>query len=54
LKDVGWISFAEGSDQLFIHLKKAYDSIRREVLYIILIECGEPMKPVRLIKMCLN
>ena len=39
--------------QLFIDFKKAYDSIRREVLCNILIECGIPMKLVRLIKMCL-
>jgi hypothetical protein len=36
-----------------IHLK-AYDSVRREVLYNILIEFGLPMKLVRLTKMCLN
>jgi len=35
-------------------LKKAYDSIRREVFYNILIACGIPMKPVRKIKMCLT
>ena len=34
--------------------KKAYDSVRREVLYNILIEFWIPMKLVRLIKMCLN
>jgi hypothetical protein len=33
---------------------KAYDSIRGEVIYSILIEFGVPMKQVRLIKMCLN
>jgi hypothetical protein len=32
----------------------AYDSVRREVLYSILIEFGVPVKLVRLIKMCLN
>jgi hypothetical protein len=32
----------------------AYDSVRREVLYNILIEFWIPMKLVRLIKMCLN
>jgi hypothetical protein len=40
--------------QLFIDLKKAYDSVRREVLYNILIEFGGPMKLVRLMKMSLN
>jgi len=40
--------------QLFIDFKKAYDSVRREVLYNILIEFVIPMKLVRLIKMCLN
>jgi hypothetical protein len=38
---------------LFIHLKKAYDSVRREVLYNILIECGITMKLIRLIKLSL-
>ena len=36
--------------QLFIDFKKSYDSVRREVLYNILIEFGIPMKLVRLIK----
>ena len=36
--------------QLFIDFKKAYDSLRKEVLYNILIEFGIPMKLVRLIK----
>jgi len=40
--------------QLFIDFKKAYDSVRREVLYDILIEFCIPMKLVRPIKMCLN
>ena len=40
--------------QLFIDFKKAYDSVRREVLYNILIENGITMKLVRLIKLCLN
>jgi hypothetical protein len=40
--------------QLFVDFKEAFDSIRREVLYNILIEFGVPMKLVRLIKMCLN
>jgi hypothetical protein len=40
--------------QLFIDFKKAYDSIKREVLYNILLKFGIPKKLVRLIKMCLN
>jgi hypothetical protein len=40
--------------QLFIDFKKAYDSVRREVLYSILIEFGIPRKPAGLIKMCLS
>jgi len=40
--------------QLFIDFKKAYDLVRREDLYNILIEFGIPMKLVRLKKMCLT
>jgi hypothetical protein len=40
--------------QLFIDFKKAYDSIKREVLHNIPLEFGIPMNLVRLIKMCLN
>jgi hypothetical protein len=40
--------------QLFIDFKKACDSVRKEVLYNILIEFGVPMKVVRLIKICIN
>jgi hypothetical protein len=39
---------------LLFFIKKAYDSVRREVLYKIPIEFWVPMKLVRLIKMCLN
>jgi hypothetical protein len=39
---------------LFVDFKKACDSLRREVLYNILIEFGIPRKLVGLIKMCLN
>jgi hypothetical protein len=40
--------------QLFIDFKKAYDSVKREVLYNILLEFDICKKLVRLIKMCLN
>jgi hypothetical protein len=40
--------------QLLKDFKNACDSVRKEVLYNILIEFGVPMKLVRLIKMCLN
>jgi len=46
--------YNEAVHQLFTNIKKAYDSVRREVLYNILIEFGIPMQIVRLIKMCLN
>jgi len=42
--------YDEAVHQLFIDFKKACDSLRREVLYNILIEFGIPMKMVRLIK----
>jgi hypothetical protein len=44
----------EEAYQLFVDFKKAYDSVRSEVLYNILMEFGVPMKLVRLIRMCLN
>jgi hypothetical protein len=37
--------------QLFNDFKKAYDSVKREVLYNILLEFCIPKKLVRLIKM---
>jgi len=39
---------------LFMDLKKAYDWVRREVFYYILIKFVITMKLVRLIKMCVN
>jgi hypothetical protein len=48
------LEYNEAVHQLYIDFKKAYDSVRREVLYNILIEFGIPMKLVRLVKMCLN
>jgi hypothetical protein len=46
--------YNETVHQLFIDLKKAYDLVRREVFYNILIEFRVPTKLVRFIKMCLN
>jgi hypothetical protein len=40
--------------QLFMDFKKAYDSVRSEVLYGILTELGMPSKVVGLIKTCLS
>jgi hypothetical protein len=40
--------------QLFIDFEKACVSVRREVLYSILIEFGIPRKLVGLIKVCLK
>jgi hypothetical protein len=40
--------------QLFIDFKKAYESVRREVLHNFPIEFGIQMKLVGLIKICLN
>jgi len=46
--------YNEAVHQLFIDFKKAYDSVRRETLYNILVEFDIPMKLVRLIKVCLT
>ena len=46
--------YNEEVHQLFIYFKKAYNSVRREVLYKVLIEFGIPRKLVRLIKMSLT
>jgi len=40
--------------QSFIDFKKAYDSVRGEILYNVLIEFGIPMELIGLIKMCLS
>jgi hypothetical protein len=48
------LEYNETGLQLVIDFKKAYDSIRREVLYNILIEFWLPMKLIWLIKTCLN
>ncbi|KAJ4450648.1 hypothetical protein ANN_02077 [Periplaneta americana] len=68
LREVGyddrdWINLAQDRDRWRAYVraamnlrisKKAYDSVKREVLYDILIEFGIPKKLVRLIKMCLS
>jgi hypothetical protein len=46
--------YNEAVHQLFIDFKKVYDSVRKEVLYNILIELWISMKLVRLIKMYIN
>ena len=46
--------YNEAVHQLFIDFKKAYDSVRKEALYNILIEFGIPKKLVRLKKMCVT
>ena len=46
--------YNEAVQQLFKDFKRACGSVRREVLYNILNECGIPMKLVKLIKMRLN
>ena len=48
------LEYKEAVHQLLIDFRKAYDSVRWEVLYNILVEFGIPMKLVRLIKMCVT
>jgi hypothetical protein len=48
------LAYNETEHQLFIDFKRAYDSVRMEILYNILTEFGIPMKLIRLIKMCLH
>jgi hypothetical protein len=42
------------STSAIYRFREAYDAVRREALYNILMEFGIPRKLVRLIKMCLN
>jgi hypothetical protein len=55
LSDTGkkW-EYNEAVHQLFIELKKSYESVKREALYNIFIQFGVPEKLVRLIKIYLN
>jgi hypothetical protein len=46
--------YSEAVHELIIDFKKAYDSVRREVMFNILIEFVIPRKLVRLIKMGVN
>lgn len=46
--------YAGNAYQLFTEVKKAYDSVRMEVLFKIFIEFGIPMKIAGLIETCLN
>jgi len=46
--------YNEEVHQLFIYFETAYDPVRRETFYKILIEFGIPRKLVRLIKMSLT
>jgi hypothetical protein len=46
--------YNEEEHQLFIDFKTAYDSVRRDVFYSILIVFSIRMKLLRLIKMCFN
>jgi hypothetical protein len=48
------LEYSETVHQLFTDFKKAYDSVRREVLYSIPIEFGVPIKLVVLTKMCFS
>jgi len=51
---LGNLVYNEAVHQLFIDFEKAYDSVRREILYNILVEFDVPRKVVRLIKICLT
>jgi hypothetical protein len=47
-------AYIEAVHQLFIGVKKTYESVWREVLYNILVQFGIPMKLVSLIKVCIS
>jgi hypothetical protein len=52
-----WIKkweYNESVCKLFIDFKRTYDTVRREVLYSILIEFSITVKLVQPFKMCLN
>jgi len=51
--DTKW-EYNDAVHQIFIEFKTACDSVRREVLYNILIQFGIPTRMLRLIKMCLT
>jgi hypothetical protein len=46
--------YKEAVHRLFTDFRRAYNSVRMEVLYSIFIEFGVPMKLVWIIKVCLN
>jgi hypothetical protein len=48
------LEYNETVHQLYIYFKKASDSVRKGVLYNILIEFGVPIKPFKLIELCFN
>jgi hypothetical protein len=55
LSDIGEkMGYSETLHLLFMNFMKANDSVRREVLYTVLIEFGVLMRLVTLLKMCLN
>jgi len=48
------LEYNDSVHQMFIDLNKAYDSVRREVLYNILMEFAVPKKLVSLTTLCLT
>lgn len=49
-----WDLYNEAVPYQFIGFKKFCDSVRRKVLYIIIIEYGMHMKQVQLVEMCVT